>query len=69
MFHRQKKSENFAKLISSIQSTMSDLGPVNPLFNTELNVLRETLLPKAIDLIQIKQVLLKWVTFFVNCIC
>ena len=28
---------------------MSDLGPVNPLFNTELKVLRETLLPKAID--------------------
>ena len=27
---------------------MSDLGPVNPLFNAQLKVLRESLLPKAL---------------------
>ena len=32
---------NFAKLVSSIKNTMSDLGPVNPLFNSQLKSLRE----------------------------
>ena len=29
---------NVAKIISSIKTTMSDLGPVNPLFNAQLKV-------------------------------
>ena len=32
---------NFVKLVSSIKNTMSDLGPVNPLFNGQLKSLRE----------------------------
>ena len=38
----------FSKLISNIRSTMSDQGPVNPLFNEKLKVLRKELLPNAI---------------------
>ena len=37
------------KLVVSIKNTMSDLGPVNPLFNAKLKAVREELLPKVID--------------------
>ena len=40
---------DFAKLVTSIKSTMSDLGPVNPVFNCQLKALREELLPKMVD--------------------
>ena len=40
---------DFAKLISSIKTTMSDLGPVNPVFNCKLKLLREQLLPKVVE--------------------
>ena len=39
---------NFAKLVSSIKNTMSDLGPLNPLFNSHLKLLRENLIPKVL---------------------
>ncbi|XP_065679997.1 uncharacterized protein LOC105850680 [Hydra vulgaris] len=35
-----EKEINFAKLITSIKSTMSDLSSVNPLFNSQLKTLR-----------------------------
>ncbi|XP_065641561.1 uncharacterized protein LOC136073625 isoform X1 [Hydra vulgaris] len=44
-----EKEINFAKLITSIKSTMSDLSSVNPLFNSQLKTLREKLLPIAIS--------------------
>ena len=40
---------NLHKLVVSIKNTMSDLGPVNPLFNAKLKAVREELLPKVID--------------------
>ena len=43
------KEHNFANLVGSIKNTMSDLGPVNPLFNRQLQSLREKLLPKVIE--------------------
>nr|XP_047132372.1 uncharacterized protein LOC124811137 [Hydra vulgaris] len=44
-----EKEINFAKLITSIKSTMSYLSSVNPLFNSQLKTLREKLLPIAIS--------------------
>ena len=41
------KELNFARLMESITSTMSDQGPINPIFNSQLKVLRETILPVA----------------------
>ena len=32
----REKNEHFAKFISSIKSTMSEQGAINPLFNTQL---------------------------------
>ena len=32
---------NFAKVFSPIKNTMSDLGPVNSLFNSQLKLLKE----------------------------
>ena len=43
------KDETFAKLITSIKNTMSDLGPVNPLFNKLLKSLREGFLPNVVN--------------------
>ena len=43
------KDVNFAKLLESIKTTMSDQGPINPLFNVQLKVLRESVLPTAIE--------------------
>ena len=40
---------NLHNLVVSIKNTMSDLGPVNPLFNAKLKAVREELLPKVID--------------------
>ena len=45
----EKKEKNYNELICSIRSTMSDLGPVNPLFNTQLKALIEELLPKVVN--------------------
>lgn len=42
------------QLITSVKSTMSDKGPINPCFNKQLKTLREQLLPNVID---------KWETF------
>ena len=39
---------NFAKVVSSIKDTMSDLGPVNSLFNSQLKLLKEHLIPKIL---------------------
>ena len=44
-----EKDKNFAMLVSSIKSTISDLGPVNPSFNSQFQLLRQTLLPKAME--------------------
>ncbi|XP_065656137.1 uncharacterized protein LOC136081830 [Hydra vulgaris] len=44
-----EKEINFAKLITSIKSTMTDLSSVNLLFNSQLKTLREKLLPIAIS--------------------
>ena len=44
-----KKDENFANLLCSFKTTMSDLGPVNPLFNSKFKDLRGQLLPKVIE--------------------
>ncbi|KAJ8342686.1 hypothetical protein SKAU_G00326140 [Synaphobranchus kaupii] len=41
--------ENIAKLITSVKTTMSDQGPINPRFNRGLRMLREDLLPVAIE--------------------
>ena len=43
------KEITFAKLMESINSTMSDQGPINPIFNAQLKVMRENLLPTAIE--------------------
>ena len=42
------KISNFEKLVCSIKNTMSDLGPVNPLFNEKLKAVREEMLPRVI---------------------
>ena len=39
---------NFAKLAPSINNTMSDLGTVNPLFNSQSKFLRENLVSKVL---------------------
>ena len=44
-----EKGTNFAMLVSSIKSTMSDLCPVNPGFNSQFQLLRQTLLPNAME--------------------
>ena len=46
---KKGKVENYAKFITSIKTTMSDLGPVNPLFNSQLKSLREKLLPAGVE--------------------
>ena len=38
-----------AKIMCSVKSTMSDLGPVNPLFNKRLEKLREEFLPSVVE--------------------
>ena len=43
------KKKNIALLVTSIKNTMSDLGPVNPLFNALLKAYREELLPEVKD--------------------
>ena len=48
VLNENNKEYNYASLISTIKSTMSDLGPINPLFNSQLKSLREQLLPKVI---------------------
>ena len=54
MSNTSAKDVNFAKLLESIKTTMSDQGPINPLFNAQLKILRESVLPTAIE---------NWVTF------
>ena len=49
MSNTTSKDVNFAKLIESIKTTMSDQGPINPLFNVQLKILRESVLPTAIE--------------------
>ena len=39
---------NFAELVSTIQNIVSDLGPVNPLLNSQLKSLREYLILKVL---------------------
>ena len=34
------KEKDFSLLVTSIKNTMSDLGPVNPLFNLKLEIIR-----------------------------
>ena len=41
--------KNLHELIVSIKNTVSDLGPVNPLFNAKLKAVREEPLPKVIS--------------------
>ncbi|XP_047126660.1 uncharacterized protein LOC100206568 [Hydra vulgaris] len=43
------KEKDFAKLICSFKTTMSDLGSINPLFNSKFKEMRELLLPKVIE--------------------
>ena len=43
------REKNFAKLICSFKTTMSDFGSVNPLFNSKFKEMRELLLPKVIE--------------------
>ena len=43
------KDVTFAKLLESIKTTMSDQGPINPVFNAQLKILRESVLPTAIE--------------------
>jgi E1A/CREB-binding protein len=43
------REKDFAKLICSFKTTMSDLGSVNPLFNNKFKEMRELLLPKVIE--------------------
>ena len=43
------KEKDLASLVTSIKNTMSDMGPVCPLFNTKLETFREHLLPKVIE--------------------
>ena len=42
------KENDFSNLVCSFKTTMSDLGPVNPLFNLKLKDIRKKLLPKVI---------------------
>ena len=51
-----EKDKRFAMLVSSIKSTMSDLGPVNPGYNSQFQLLRQTLLSKAMENWNILQV-------------
>eukprot|EP00057_Strongylocentrotus_purpuratus_P006869 XP_011661343.1 PREDICTED: uncharacterized protein LOC105436956 isoform X1 [Strongylocentrotus purpuratus] len=44
-----EKQTKIAGLISSLKNTMGDQGPTNPQFNTQVQTLRETLLPKVVD--------------------
>lgn len=39
---------NFAELVSAIKNIVSDLGPVNPLLNSQLKSLREYLIQKVL---------------------
>lgn len=39
---------NFAELVSTIKNIVSDLGPVNPLLNSQLKSLREYLIQKVL---------------------
>ena len=41
MSNTSAKDVNFAKLLESIKITMSDQGPLNPLFNVQLKILRK----------------------------
>ena len=43
------KEKDFSLLVASIKNTMSDLGPVNPLFNSKLEIIRSELLPKVMS--------------------
>ena len=43
------KEKDFSFLVASIKNTMSDLGPVNPLFNSKLEIIRCELLPKVMS--------------------
>ena len=43
------KEKKFAELVTSIKNTMSDQGPVNPLFNSKLSILRSELMPKVVE--------------------
>lgn len=43
------ETENTAKLLASLKTTMSDQGPINPLFNQQLKTMREDLLPVALE--------------------
>ena len=43
------KEKDFTLLVASIKNTMSDLGPVNPLFNSKLEIIRSELLPKVMS--------------------
>ena len=45
----ETKNKKISKLLASIESTMSDQGPINPCFNSELKQMRETVLPTAIE--------------------
>ena len=45
----ETKNKKISKLLASIKSTMSDQGPINPCFNSELKQMRETVLPTAIE--------------------
>ncbi|XP_065646071.1 uncharacterized protein LOC136076670 [Hydra vulgaris] len=49
IFDTKDREKNFAKLICSFKTTMSDLGSVNPLFNSKFKEMRELLLPKVIE--------------------
>ena len=40
----------FSKMVTNIRTYMSDLGPISPLFSEKLKKLRESLLPKAIEI-------------------
>ena len=43
------KGEDFSTLVCSIKNTMSDMGPVNPLFDRKLQAFREELIPTVIE--------------------
>ena len=63
----------FEKLIATIKCTMSDQGSVNPCFNKQLQILRDSFLPNVIenwnDISTEKKVLYrKCVIFFAKCI-
>ena len=44
-----EKQTKIAELISSLKNTMGDQGPTNPQFNSQVQTLRETLLPKVVE--------------------